>query len=322
MYSLPQLHEFYEQFCSKNNFHYGPDSLYEPVRHIMNIKGKRIRPLLCLLACEMFGGDLNEAVNAAYSLEVFHNFTLVHDDVMDNAPVRRGVPTVHEKYGVSEAILAGDVMLSYVYKYLLQISSPQKMEVLNLFTKTSIEIFEGQQMDLDFEKRETVPVEEYLKMIEFKTSVLLAASLQIGAIIGGAGKGDQKKLYEFGLNLGLSFQIKDDWLDAFGKNEKVGKKIGGDIIQNKKTFLLITALNDSSEEQRKKLNELLSEKNKEKKISGVIEIFSALDISGKTQQKINELYEKSLQCLNDVKLADDKKETLRALASSIHHRDY
>ena len=322
MQSPQQLAEQYEQFYQQNSFNYDPNGLYEPVRHIMNIQGKRIRPMLLLMACDMFDGNLQEALNPAFAMEVFHNFTLVHDDVMDNADIRRGVPTVHKKYGLNEAILAGDVMLSYGYKYLLNISAARLKEAMQLFTKTSIEIFEGQQLDLDFEKRSDVTVDEYLKMIEFKTSVLLAASLQIGAVVAGAAEEDQKKLYEFGLNLGLSFQIKDDWLDTFGEGEKVGKKIGGDIIQNKKTFLLITALNDSSEEQRKQLLGLFQEKDETKKVAGIMTLFGVLGISNKTENKINELYEKSLNSLRSVNLPDEKKQPLLSLAEKIHNRDY
>ncbi|HLP51702.1 MAG TPA: polyprenyl synthetase family protein [Chitinophagales bacterium] len=322
MQTPKQLAELYENFYQKNSFNYDPNGLYEPVRHIMNIPGKRIRPMLLLMACDMFGGNLQEALNAAFAMEVFHNFTLVHDDVMDNADIRRGVPTVHIKYGLNEAILAGDVMLSYGYKYLLNIQEPNTTGAMRLFTKTSIEIFEGQQLDLDFEKRLDVTVDEYLKMIEFKTSVLLAASLQIGALVAGASKEDQEKLYEFGLNLGLSFQIKDDWLDTFGEGEKVGKKIGGDIIQNKKTFLLITALNNASDEQRKQLLALFQEKDETKKVAGVMNVYDALGISVKTESKINELYSKSLDSLRSVNLPDEKKQQLLALAEKIHNRDY
>lgn len=322
MHSLQQLAEKYEQFYQQNSFNYDPNGLYEPVRHIMSIPGKRIRPMFVLMANDMFEGNLEEALNPAFAMEVFHNFTLVHDDVMDNADIRRGSPTVHKKYGLNEAILAGDVMLSYGYKYLLNISDKHLKGSLHLFTKTAIEIFEGQQLDLDFEKRLDVTVDEYLKMIEFKTSVLLAASLQIGALVAGADAEDQKKLYEFGLNLGLSFQIKDDWLDTFGEGEKVGKKIGGDIIQNKKTFLLITALNDANEEQRKELLALFQEKDEAKKVAGVISLFSALAISTKTEKKINELYEKSLNSLRSINLPDEKKEPLLGLAEKIHNRDY
>ena len=322
MQNPTQLAELYEQFNLQNGFNCAPNGLYEPVRHIMSIPGKRIRPMLLLMACDMFNGNLQEGLNAAFAVEVFHNFSLVHDDVMDNADIRRGMPTVHKKYGLNEAILAGDVMLSHAYKYLLNISATHLKEALQLFTKTSIEIVEGQQMDMDFEKRLDVTVDEYLKMIEFKTSVLLAASLQIGAVVAGAAAQDQKKLYEFGLNLGLSFQIKDDWLDTFGEGEKVGKKIGGDIIQNKKTFLLITALNDATGEQKKQLLALFQEKDDAKKVTGVMQLFDVLGISNKTENKINELYEKSLNSLRSVNLPDEKKQPLLALAEKIHNRDY
>jgi geranylgeranyl diphosphate synthase type II len=322
MQTPAQLAEKYEQFYQQNSFNYDPNGLYEPVRHIMSIPGKRIRPMFVLMAADMFGGDLTEALNPAFAMEVFHNFTLVHDDVMDNADIRRGSPTVHVKYGLNGAILAGDVMLSYGYKYLLNIADKHLKQSMHLFTKTAIEIFEGQQLDLDFEKRLDVTVDEYLQMIKFKTSVLLATSLQIGALVAGADAEDQQKLYEFGLNLGLSFQIKDDWLDTFGEGEKVGKKIGGDIIQNKKTFLLITALNDATEEQRNQLLVLFQEKEEAKKVAGVMALFSALNISAKTENRINELYEKSLKSLRSVNLPDEKKQPLLALAEKIHNRDY
>ena len=322
MNTLEQLAEKYEQFYQQNSFGYKPEGLYAPVRHIMSIPGKRIRPMLLLMATDMFGGNVNEALNAAFALEVFHNFTLVHDDVMDNADIRRGIATVHKQYGLNAAILSGDVMLPYAYKYLMNTKADNIIVAVHLFTKTVIEIVEGQQLDLDFEKRLDVTVAEYLKMIEFKTSVLLAASLQIGALVAGADAGDQKKLYEFGLNLGLSFQIKDDWLDTFGEGEKVGKKIGGDIIQNKKTFLLITALNDANEEQRNQLLALFQEKDKTKKVAGVMALFSALNICAKTENRINELYQKSLYSLRSVNLPDEKKQPLLALAEKIHNRDY
>jgi geranylgeranyl diphosphate synthase type II len=213
-------------------------------------------------------------------------------------------------------------MLSYGYKYLLNVSEAKMPRAMRLFTKAAIEIFEGQQLDLDFEKRLDVTVEEYLKMIEFKTSVLLAASLQIGAVVAGAPEADQLKLYEFGLNLGLSFQIKDDWLDTFGEGEKVGKKIGGDIIQNKKTYLLITALNSANLQQREQLLALFKEQDETKKVAGVMALFKELGISEKTEAKINELYQKSLNSLRSVNLPDDKKAPLLALAERIHNRDY
>lgn len=322
MYTLEDLQDLYGRFYTESRFDYTPDGLYAPVRHIMSIQGKRIRPMLLLMACDMFGGNVKDALNAAFAIEVFHNFTLVHDDVMDNADIRRGIPSVHKRFGLNSAILAGDVMLSYSYKYLMRVSTPKINSALEVFTQTAIEIFEGQQMDLDFEQRTDVTVEEYLKMIEFKTSVLLAAALQIGAVAANAPEDDQKKLYEFGLNLGLSFQIKDDWLDTFGDGVKVGKKIGGDIIQNKKTFLLITALNDSNDQQRAELMRLFDEKNESTKVSGVMKILQELDIAGKTDKKIQEFYQKSLNSLASVNLPEEKKKNLRVLAESIYNRDF
>lgn len=322
MYTLEELQELYSKFYTESRFDYTPDGLYAPVRHIMSIQGKRIRPMLLLMACDMFGGNVKDALNAAFAVEVFHNFTLVHDDVMDNADIRRGVSTVHKQFGLNSAILAGDVMLSYSYKYLMRISALKMGNALEVFTQTAIEIFEGQQMDLDFEDRTNVNVDEYLKMIEYKTSVLLAAALQIGAIAANASEEDQKKLYEFGLNLGLSFQIKDDWLDTFGDGDKVGKKIGGDIIQNKKTFLLITALNDANEKQRAELMNLFKDKNESTKLPGVMKILEELDIAGKTEKKIEEFHQKSLDSLAAVNLPEERKTNLRVLAESIYNRDF
>ena len=237
MHSLSQLSALYNEKFGINNFHQNPTGLYKPVNHIMNIPGKRIRPLLLLMGCDLFGGDVKQALNPAFAVEVFHNFTLVHDDIMDNADIRRGVPTVHKLYGTNAGILAGDVMLAYAYRYLTDVSPQFVAGLIAVFNKTAIEIFEGQQMDMDFETRTDVTEAEYLKMIEFKTSVLLGCCLQLGAVLGNATPADQELLYEFGLKLGLSFQIMDDYLDTFGEAAKVGKRIGGDIIQNKKTYL-------------------------------------------------------------------------------------
>lgn len=322
LYTLDELQTLYGKFYTESRFDYTPDGLYAPVRHIMSIQGKRIRPMLLLMACDMFGGNVQEALNAAFAVEVFHNFTLVHDDVMDNADIRRGITSVHKKFGLNSAILAGDVMLSYSYKYLMRVSTPKINNALEVFTQTAIQIFEGQQMDLDFETRTDVTVEDYLKMIEYKTSVLLAAALQIGAVAANAPDEDQKKLYEFGLYLGLSFQIKDDWLDTFGEGSKVGKKIGGDIIQNKKTYLLITALNDANDAQRAELHRLLNNKNETEKVNGVMTIFRDLDIAAKTEKKIKEFYQQSLNSLAAVNLPDAKKQNLRVLAESIYNRDF
>lgn len=319
MHSAEFLTQLYDKTFSESNFNTSPTALYEPVYHIMGMKGKRIRPLLVLMGADAFGGDVNQALNPAFAMEVFHNFTLVHDDIMDGADIRRGEPTVHIKYGVNAGILAGDVMLAYAYQYLCNVPQQHIPTLIQLFNKTAIEIFEGQQMDMDFEKREDVGEVEYLKMIEYKTSVLLACSLQIGAILAGANEADQKLIYEFGLNLGLSFQIKDDYLDAFGEAEKVGKKIGGDILNNKKTYLFVSALNSN---RREDLLALLTEKDEDKKIASVKALLQESGAKQKTLDKADELYRLSQQSLAKVSLSDDAKQPLAKLAELINNREF
>lgn len=322
MYLPQQLLELYEQQFNSHTFKDSPTNLYQPVYHIMNIKGKRIRPLLLLLANDMFGGNVQQALNPAYAMEVFHNFTLVHDDIMDQADLRRGVPTVHKKFGLNAGILAGDVMLAYTYKYLTCVPLQQLPAVLEKFNQTAIEIFEGQQMDIDFEQRNDVTETEYLKMIEYKTSVLLACSLQLGAILAGADEVSQQQIYDFGLNLGLSFQIKDDYLDSFGEAQKVGKRIGGDILQNKKTLLYITALAQATTEQKAELNQLLTEPDEEKKIAAVKQLFEQTGATTQVTQKADVHFNAALQSLQQINLPEEKKQILRAMADKINNRDY
>jgi geranylgeranyl diphosphate synthase type II len=322
MHSLSALNALYNEKFSVDNFHQSPTGLYKPVNHIMNIPGKRIRPLLLLMASEMFGGDAKQALNPAFAMEVFHNFTLVHDDIMDNADIRRGVPTVHKLYGTNAGILAGDVMLAFAYRYLTDVLPENIPALISVFNKTAIEIFEGQQMDMDFEKRYDVTEDEYLKMIEFKTSVLLGCCLQLGAILGGANKQDQQLIYEFGLKLGLSFQIKDDYLDTFGEAEKVGKRIGGDIIQNKKTYLYVTAWNNATGAQKTQFTNLLNEQDEEKKIKEVKHLF---EITGARQQALNkadELYNVALQSLQKISINDTNKKPLAEMAQKINNREF
>ncbi len=322
MYTAQELYTRYEARFSKNNFRESPNGLYNPVNHIMSMKGKRIRPLLLLLACDMFGGDTDRALNPAFAVEVFHNFTLVHDDIMDKADLRRGYPTVHQKFGMNAGILAGDVMLAYAYKYLTDIPVHFIPKVMSVFTETAIQIFEGQQMDMDFETRSDVALEEYLKMIEYKTSVLLACSLQIGAVLGNAGEQEQSAIHHFGLNLGLSFQIKDDLLDAFGEGEKVGKKIGGDILMNKKTYLYISTFHLANEEQKATLNRLMNESDELLKITGVKQLMTDTGAYNATIKKADELYERSLASLYKISLPAEKKQALIELAEKINQRDY
>lgn len=319
MYTAEQLNDLYEKTFNDSNFNNYPTALYAPVHHIMGMKGKRIRPLLVLMANQMFGGNATDALNPAFAMEVFHNFTLVHDDIMDGADIRRGEPTVHIKYGVNAGILAGDVMLAYAYKYLCNVRPTYIPALIELFNKTAIEIFEGQQMDMDFEQRVDVNEAEYLKMIEYKTSVLLACSLQIGALLAGANEQDQKLIYEFGLYLGLSFQIKDDYLDAFGEAEKVGKKIGGDILNNKKTYLFVSALNSN---YRNELLPMLNEKDEERKISDIKHLLEISGAKQKTLDKANELYRLSQQSLDKVSIEELAKAPLRKLAELINNREF
>lgn len=322
MYPPEELLSFYEQKFSSSNFNESPSGLYDPVKHIMSIKGKRIRPLLLMMSADLFGGNVQQALNPAFAMELFHNFTLVHDDIMDNADIRRGIPTVHKLFGINTGILAGDVMLAYAYKYLIDIPVVFIPAVLRIFNKTAIEIFEGQQMDMDFEKRENVSEPEYLKMIEYKTSVLLACSLQLGAVLAGANEINQQKIYDFGINLGLAFQIKDDYLDAFGEGSKVGKRIGGDILQNKKTYLLITALHKAKGAQRDELYALLQNKNEKEKIAGVKNLFNALGVKADTEKRMDELYSAAIESLQSVDVKQEQKELLLKLAQAVHTRDF
>jgi geranylgeranyl diphosphate synthase type II len=322
MHSPDVLLQLYEEKFAKDNFYANPTNLYKPVDHIMQMKGKKIRPLLVLMACDLFGGKVEEALNPAFSVEVFHNFSLVHDDIMDASDIRRGEPTVHKKFGTNAAILAGDAMLAYAYQYLADVPDSMLRPLLTAFNKTAIEIFEGQQMDVDFESRNDVRLEEYLKMVEFKTSVLLACCVQLGAIVGKASSEDQQAIYDFGLNLGLSFQIKDDLLDAFGEAEKVGKRIGGDILQNKKTYLFISTTQLCSAAQQAELTRLMAEADEQKKIDGIKALMEATGAKAATEQKAEDLYQSALASLQKVNVPTERKVFLAAIAEKIKNRDY
>jgi len=272
MHSFSDFATQFSAYFNKEHFPQTPQSLYEPAHYFLGLGGKRVRPVACLMGNELFD-DLNEDTwNVAAAIELFHNFTLIHDDIMDKAPLRRNKETVHQKYGESTALLAGDVMLVVAYEYLNKVTSTVSKEINSIFNQTAKEVCEGQQLDMDFEKSSAVNFESYLHMINLKTSVLLGASLQMGAIMGGAGERNQHLIYEFGRKLGLAFQVQDDYLDAFGDPEKFGKQIGGDIRSNKKTFLLIHALETATEAQRCKLNALM-QTSSENKVHEVLKMF-------------------------------------------------
>ena len=322
MYSVEKLTELYEQNFPAEIFTGEPQGLYDPVKHIMSMGGKRIRPLLCLMSADMFGENPLDAMHPAFGIEVFHNFTLVHDDIMDNADIRRGKPAVHALYGINKGILSGDVMFAYAYKHVAMVPAAVLPDIFDVFNKTAIEIFEGQQSDMDFETRSDVQESEYLRMIEFKTSVLLGCALKAGAIIGGASHADRDAAYRFVINLGLSFQIKDDFLDTFGEAAKVGKRIGGDILNNKKTYLYIKTAEMASANDKETLRAMLGETDEEKKIAVVKEIMERSGAKKNTEEKIEALYHEALKNLDEISVPEARKAPLRELAERINKRDY
>ncbi|HJW16281.1 MAG TPA: polyprenyl synthetase family protein, partial [Flavisolibacter sp.] len=270
---------------------------------------------------ELFGEVTQDALHAATAIELFHNFTLIHDDIMDKAPLRRGKETVHEKFGESTALLAGDVMLVAAYDYLNRISPNYISLIISLFNKTAREVCEGQQLDMDFEKRDNVGYEEYLNMINLKTSVLLAASLKMGTILGGALERNQNLIYEFGRKLGLAFQVQDDYLDAFGDPEKFGKQVGGDIKANKKTFLLIHAMETASASQKEELHDLLNS-NDDNKVSRVLSIFKACGVDEWARELKEKYMQQAFDHLEDIAVLSKRKEPLKELALYLTQRQH
>ncbi|MEO6681707.1 MAG: polyprenyl synthetase family protein [Ginsengibacter sp.] len=318
--SFKELAQLFESKMDLRHFPQQPEKLYNAAQYLLDFGGKRIRPVICLMGNQLFDEIKDAAFDVAIAVELFHNFTLVHDDIMDRAPLRRGQPTVHIKFGESTALLAGDVMLVKAYSYLNKISNEYLHKILELFNDTAQKVCEGQQLDMDFESKETVDFDEYVEMISLKTSVLLAASIQMGAILGGAGVGNQQHLYEFGKNLGIAFQIQDDYLDAFGDPEKFGKKHGGDIMANKKTFLLLQAMKVATPAQKEELKRLLETDN-DQKISSVIEIYKAC----KVDEWANELKTKYLNIamkhLEDTAVISVRKKPLEELAHLLMDRE-
>jgi geranylgeranyl diphosphate synthase type II len=312
--------QFNEKFDTAH-FPDEPQSLYAPNNYFLQLGGKRVRPVLCLMGNELFTDITEDAWNVANAIELFHNFTLIHDDIMDNAPLRRGMQTVHEKYGNSTALLAGDVMLVAAYDYLNRISSVYMRRIIHLFNKTAREVCEGQQLDMDFEKTEGVDFGAYERMISLKTSVLLAASLQLGAILGGALERSQQLIYEFGRKLGLAFQVQDDYLDAFGDVAKFGKQIGGDIKSNKKTFLLIHALETATGPQREELQHMLAG-NSEDKVAGVLTIFRDCKVDQWAEQLKEAYLQEALKHLDDIAVLSKRKEPIRELAGFLIQRQH
>lgn len=321
MHSFKELSAAFEAQFNKRHFPQQPETLYDAAQYILQIPGKRVRPVAVLMGNELFGDIEPDAYHVANTIELFHNFSLIHDDIMDKAPLRRGMETVHTKYGDNAALLSGDVMLVAAYEYLAKIKSEYLPVVLALFSHTAKQVCEGQQLDMDFEKRTTVSLDEYLEMIALKTSVLLAASLQLGAIIGGARGNSQQHLYEFGKNLGIAFQLQDDYLDCFGDPEKFGKQVGGDILANKKTFLMIRAMEVATDAQKKEL-EILSQQNDAGKVAKVLQLFKDCKADEWAASLKEKYYTLAIQHLEDVAVLSSRKEELKKLAMFLLLREH
>jgi geranylgeranyl diphosphate synthase type II len=299
-----------------------PKNLYEPIDYILKLGGKRMRPILTLMAADIFAGDYKNAMPAALAIEVFHNFTLVHDDIMDDAPLRRGKETVHEKWDISTGILSGDAMLILAYQYFENYEPVVFQKLAKLFSKTALEVCDGQQLDVDFETRNDVTIDEYINMIRLKTSVLVAAALKMGAIVSETNEENANLIYAFGLNLGLAFQLQDDYLDTFGDPETFGKQVGGDIIENKKTFLYLKALEVSSAADTQKLESFFNEKLADNtiKINEVKRIFELNDIPVLIKEQIQVYTEKAFDTLSKMDISKTNKDNLKAFGLWLMNR--
>ena len=321
MHSFPELSKIFEEKFINRHFPTSPGSLYDPAEYMLRLGGKRIRPVMCLMGNELVGEIVPDTYHVATAIELFHNFTLIHDDIMDKAPLRRGVETVHTRFGEPTALLSGDVMLVMAYEYLNKIKGEAVHKVLQLFNRTAKEVCEGQQLDMNFEQLREVSFDEYLKMIELKTSVLLAASLQLGALLGGAGNGNQHHLYEFGKNLGIAFQIQDDYLDAFGDPDKFGKQVGGDIVANKKTFLSIHALEVASGDNAKELKRLL-ESSEVNKVKNILAIYKSCNVDEWAKTLKEKFLQTALVHLEKIAVLSARKKPLQELAEYLIHREH
>lgn len=297
-----------------------PADLYDPIRYILSLGGKRMRPVLLLMATEMFDGDIDEAINQALAVEVFHNFTLVHDDIMDKAPVRRGYPTVHTKWNENVGILSGDVMFVLAYKLISTNRTPKLHKILDVFNTTAIEVCEGQQLDMDYETQENVSIEDYIEMIRLKTAVLLGGTLKIGAVIAETSEENAHNIYEFGHKLGIAFQLQDDLLDVFGNPEKFGKQVGGDILTNKKTYLYLKAYELANEETKRELDHAFNLSDF-RKVKAVTEIYEQLEVKKLTEDLMDAYYHEAMGHMSKVDISDEKKAPLVEIADKLMIRE-
>lgn len=323
MFTASELLERINSHITDLGFSRSPQGLYAPITYVLSMGGKRIRPVLMLMAYNLYKEDVTRIFALATGIEVYHNYTLLHDDLMDRADRRRGKETVHKVWGDNAAILSGDAMLVLAYQFMAQCPAEHLKEVMDLFSLTALEICEGQQLDMEFEDRKDVKEEEYLEMIRLKTSVLLAASLKIGAILGGASAEDAERLYDFGMNLGVAFQLKDDFLDVYGNSAVFGKNIGGDILCNKKTYMLIKAFEHATDSQRDELNRWIDAKsfNPAEKIAAVTNLYNQMDVRGLCEKKMQEYSERAANSLAAVSVDVEKKEGLKTLMESLMYRE-
>ncbi len=321
MENFYELSHKFSDFFDHHRFYGSPPTLYDPINYFLSLGGKRLRPVLCLMGNELFGDIAPDAWEVASAIELFHNFTLIHDDIMDKAPIRRGKQTIHMKYNESTAILAGDVLIVKAYQALNRIEPGLLHRILALFNQTAVEVCEGQQLDMDFEQKQEVSFDEYLNMITLKTSVLIAASLKMGGILGGGSLGNLNLLYEAGKKIGLAFQVQDDFLDAFGNAEKFGKQIGGDIRTNKKTFLLIRALEVANTAQKEQIIHYL-ETNSEEKVDKMLQLYRECGVDEWAIELKNQFLNDALQHFDDMAVVSKRKKPLKELAGMLVKRDH
>ncbi len=319
MYSISDLQQVLDTAIRAYQYPQQPKELYEPVSYLLGLGGKRLRPALLLMATDLFGGNVKNAVNPALAIEFFHNFTLMHDDIMDKAPLRRGNPTVHTKWNDAVAILSGDIMLIESYKLLMNVPADILPKVLNVFNITATGVCEGQQIDMNFEQQSEVQITEYINMIRLKTAVLLGGALQIGALIANASADDLQNIYSFGENIGIAFQLQDDILDVYGNPENFGKQVGGDILSNKKTYLLIKALELAKGKIKVDLDNLLSDKDFDasEKVHKVTDIYNQLNIRKLAQEAMMSYAEKGIQALNNIKVPDERRQVLKDFVNKL-----
>lgn len=322
MHTISDYQAFFTTHLSKSFLPMTPNNLYDPIQYILQLGGKRLRPVLTLMTAEIFGSTYDKALDAALAIEVFHNFSLVHDDIMDQAPLRRGQETVHEKWDVNTGILSGDAMLIQAYQLFENYEGAIFKELAALFSTTAIQVCEGQQYDMDFEVREDVTLSEYLQMIESKTAVLLGAALQMGAIIAGASPKSKTAIYDFGRLLGIAFQLQDDYLDAFGDPATFGKQVGGDIMANKKTYLYLKALESATTDQKQYLTDLflIQPDDPTDKINAVKQLFESTGAAERTQEAIQAYTRQAFEVLSDLEVAPEKQALLRTFGQQLMNR--